>query len=93
MQIAIRPGTSRAARRLKGVRRTSVKAFFAAAILLVAAILAMTAAESHYRASGRIRLGMHAGRPWNGWDIVWTTALTLSASTVVAGFMFLNKND
>jgi hypothetical protein len=75
------------------VRRTSVKAFLAAAILLLASVLAMIAAESHHRASGRILLGMHAGRPWNGWDIVWTTALTLSASTVVAGFLFLNKND
>lgn len=31
--------------------------------------------------------------PVDGWDIVWITSFALSASGVLAGFMFLHKND
>jgi hypothetical protein len=75
------------------MRRTSVKAFIAAAALLAFGILGLDAAEAYDLASNRIRFGLHHGRPWNLWDFVWITSFTLSASLAIVGLMFLNRNE
>lgn len=75
------------------MRRTSVKTFITAAVFFAVGIMGLNAAEAYDVGLNRLRFGLHHGLPWNLWDFVWTISFALSASLVVVGLMFLNRND